>query len=42
MNDYSLDELNVMLDLINIFERSIRCLFPSEECSYPYEKRYPN
>lgn len=41
MNDYSLDELNVMLDLINIFERSIRCLFPSEECSYPYEKAVP-
>ena len=41
MNDYSLDELNVMLDLIDIFERSIRCLFPSEECSRPYEKAVP-
>lgn len=41
MNDYSLDELNVMLDLINIFERSIYCLFPSKECSYPYEKAVP-
>lgn len=30
MNDYSLDELNVMLDLIDIFERSICCLFPSK------------
>ena len=41
MNDYSLDELNVMLDLINIFERSIYCLFPSKECSYSYEKAVP-
>lgn len=41
MNDYSLDELNVMLDLINIFERSIYCLFPTKECSYPYEKAAP-
>lgn len=41
MNDYSLDELNVMLDLINIFERSIYCLFPSKECGYPYEKAVP-
>lgn len=41
MNDYSLDELNVMLDLINIFERSICCLFQSKECSHPYEKAVP-
>lgn len=41
MNDYSLDELNVMLDLIDIFERSICCLFPSKECSHPYEKAVP-
>lgn len=41
MNDYSSDELNVMLDLINIFERSIYCLFPTRECSQPYEKAVP-
>lgn len=41
MNDYSLDELNVMLDLIDIFKRSIRCLFPTKECSLPYEKAVP-
>lgn len=41
MNDYSSDELNVMLDLINIFERSICCLFPTKECSRPYEKAVP-
>lgn len=41
MNDYSLDELNVMLDLIDIFERSIYCLFPSKECSCLYEKAVP-
>ena len=41
MKDYSLDELNIMLDLIDIFKRSIYCLFPSKECSHPYEKAVP-
>lgn len=41
MKDYSLDELNIMLDLIDIFKRSICCLFPSKECSHPYEKAVP-